>query len=56
MNTHEADRTVSVQELASMGVKGISERELALLRTLLNKIHDNMVAALQPELGDDIEG
>jgi DNA-binding MarR family transcriptional regulator len=43
-------------ELASMGVKGISEQELALLRTLLNKIHDNMIAALRPELGDDIEG
>jgi DNA-binding MarR family transcriptional regulator len=42
-------------ELASMGVQGISERELALLRNLLNKIHDNMVAALQPELGEIVE-
>jgi DNA-binding MarR family transcriptional regulator len=42
-------------ELASMGVKGISEQELALLRSLLNKIHDNMVAALQAELGEIVE-
>ena len=42
-------------ELASMGVKGLSEQELALLRSLLNKIHDNMVAALQAELGEIVE-
>lgn len=37
-------------ELASMGVKGISSSELATLRSLLNKIHDNMVTSLQAEL------
>ena len=39
-------------ELASMGVKGIPEHEVALLRSLLNRIRDNMVAALQAELGE----
>jgi DNA-binding MarR family transcriptional regulator len=39
-------------ELASMGVKGIPEHEVALLRSLLNKIRDNMIAALQAELGE----
>jgi len=39
-------------ELASMGVKGIPEHEVALLRSLLNRIRDNMMAALQAELGD----
>ena len=39
-------------ELASIGVNGITEREVALLRSLLNKICDNMVAALQAELGE----
>jgi DNA-binding MarR family transcriptional regulator len=39
-------------ELAAIGVKGIPKRELALLRRLLNRIHDNMVEALQAELGD----
>lgn len=38
-------------DLANMGARGISARELTLLRSLLNKIRDNMVAALQPELG-----
>ena len=38
-------------ELASMGVKGIPEHEVALLRSLLNRIRDNMIAALQAELG-----
>jgi DNA-binding MarR family transcriptional regulator len=39
-------------ELASMGVKGISEEEVVLLRSLLNKIRDNMIAGLQAELGE----
>ena len=39
-------------ELASIGVNGIPEREVALLRSLLNRIRDNMVAALQAELGE----
>jgi DNA-binding MarR family transcriptional regulator len=39
-------------ELASMGVKGIPEKDVALLRSLLNKIRDNMMAALQAELGE----
>jgi len=39
-------------ELASIGVKGIPEHELALLRSLLNRIRDNMIAALQAELDD----
>jgi len=39
-------------ELASMGLKGIPKHEVALLRSLLNKIRDNMIAALQAELGE----
>lgn len=39
-------------ELASMGVKGIPEHELALLRNLLNKIRDNMIETLQAEMAD----
>jgi MarR family transcriptional regulator, organic hydroperoxide resistance regulator len=39
-------------ELAEVGVKGISKQELAQLRSLLNKIRDNMVAVLQAELGE----
>lgn len=37
-------------ELAAMGEKGVSKSELALLRSLLNKIHNNMVTGLQAEL------
>jgi DNA-binding MarR family transcriptional regulator len=39
-------------ELASMGVKGIPEHQVALLRSLLNRIRDNMIASLQAELGE----
>lgn len=39
-------------ELANIGVKGISKREQELLRSLLNKIHDNMVSGLRAELID----
>lgn len=35
-----------------MGVKGIPEHELALLRNLLNKIRDNMIETLQAEMAD----
>jgi DNA-binding MarR family transcriptional regulator len=37
-------------ELASMGVRGIPNREVAMLRSLLNRIRDNMIAALQDEM------
>lgn len=39
-------------DLASIGVRGIPEHEVALLRSLLNQIRDNMIAALQAELGE----
>jgi DNA-binding MarR family transcriptional regulator len=39
-------------ELAAIGVRGIPKRDLALLRRLLNRIHDNMVIALKAELDD----
>lgn len=39
-------------ELAKIGENGISKRDLAFLRTLLNKIHSNMIIALQTELAE----